>query len=424
VIAAPAYDLGGAVTKAVELLMATFGILDQFILKIHETFLDPNTVGVGDTALGWLKLLVWAPLYFLAMAFVWNLVEAIMYKAKRIGQPGLPLEYIKKCFQILLFATLTIAARSALTNSPMTGDFMGISYGSITAKMDQKTTTAALQPLIALDVVSSYASALGETSALRQQRILEEIAKRDPKAGSTYTNLLLYAYTPVDSVSFADLVKAGWNTVGNLFTAAPQYFGRQLLNMCIMGMTMMALIIVMGAFLYQAARTIILLVFYLKLSTLLTLVVVPFAIGILYFRSMRHAGLAILKHLLILMLVCGSLNAVVQSVFTKKVMTSAAAIAMQSTLKPLTYPVTDQEILMFEAVLDADATMKSLNMPQTPDPTGNLTVQEAVQSCMAMIKVMFIMGTMLVLISRLAELFGGLINGHWDPFQQAAQSAG
>lgn len=421
----PAYDLAGALSKCIDLIMGLYNVLDAFIIQIHDSMV--NGAGVGDGALQWFVMASWVPLMCLAAAFIWNLVEGVVYKAKNMGRDGMPMENIKKCLQIGMFMALTVGARLAFSTDPMNGTWFGISYPTITAPLNSAAVDESIKPLVALDIVVAWSDALRESADLRRQKILEYIGTQDPSVQDTYAKRILYAYGDAQNFKLGIIgwIKAAKDITVSFFKGdliAGQI--RNLVNTAFVGLIGMACIIAMGAFIFQTARTIILLAFYLKLGVLLTMSVVPFAIGVLYFRSLRHMGLAILRQVLVMMIVAGALTGAVKAVFSQEALTRAMAYALRADLAPLSTPVTDRDVIDFKAEIDTAVVVQAVGVVGNPDPLNGVTIRQGFEASLVMIKMMFVLGVMLMVLTKLVDLITGLINGHWDPFQAGAESAG
>lgn len=421
----PAYDLGGALSKFIDLIMGLFGVLDAFIVQLHDSMV--NGAGIGDGALQWLVIASWVPLMCMAAAFVWNVAEGIVHKAKNMGREGVPMENIKKCLQIGMFMALTVGARLAFSTDPANGTWFGISYPTITKSLDATAVEDSIRPLVALDIVTAWADALKESGALRREKIMEYIGTQDLATQDTYAKRILYVTTNGDAnlMGLGDWAGVATNLGAELLNGELVASGaRNLLNSAFMGLIAMACVVAMGAFIFQAARTIILLVFYLKLGVLLTMSVIPFAIGVLYFKSLRHMGLAIIKQVLVLMIVAGALTGAVKTVFSQDALTQAMAAALRANLAPLTSPITDREVMDFKAEIDTAVVNQVLGSPTNPDPLNGLSLQQGFDSALVMIKMMFVLGIMLMILSKIVDVITGLIDGHWDPFQHGAEAAG
>jgi len=421
----PVYDIGGALSKFIDLIMGLYGTLDAFIVQLHDSMV--NGAGIGDGALQWLVYASWVPLMCLAAAFVWNVVEGVVHKAKNMGREGVPMENIKKCLQIGMFMALTVGARLAFSTDPMNGTWFGISYPTITAPLNGSAVEDSIKPLVALDIVVAWGDALKESAALRREKIMEYIGTQDLATKDTYANRLLYVTSngSIDKMSPGDWIGVAMNLGSEMVNGDLLASGaRNLLNTAFVGLIAMACVVAMGAFIFQAARTIILLIFYLKLGVLLTMSILPFAIGVLYFKSLRHMGLAILKQVLVLMIVAGALTGAVKTVFSQDALTQAMAVSLRANLAPLTSPITDREVMDFKAEIDTAVVNEALGASTNPDPLNGLTVQQGFESALVMIKMMFVLGIMLMILSKLIDVITGLIDGHWDPFQHGAEAAG
>lgn len=415
-------------SKMIELLLSLSGILDEFLEKIAETVVYGD--GVGGEALGTFNLLTKVVLLFLGVAFLWNVGEAVLERARHgaSSEHAIPWPQFKKCLHIFLIAMLVTAASATLGRNPKGGNFMGLNYGGVISGLTTSSMKAAMNTLGAVDIVVNWGLCLQEFDADRRERIIQAIAAKDPKAAETYAARLAYVSDPARApLSVVEKVKTAWSA-GKAAAGgqANTLLSRFVVNMLLYGLIFIVITFCTLVFIYQAGRTILLLAFYVKLSALLTMALVPIAIGVLYFERLRHYGTQVLKQLVVLSLVAGILGTAVQTVFSNTLIKQAIVTTMKGELAPYIKAVTDEDISRLETATDIEVmlTMAGASHVMLPDFAGTMSVGQVLGSIAAVIKIMFLLGTMLMIISRLFDLVTEILGGYWDPFAEGSRAAG
>jgi hypothetical protein len=414
--------------KMIELLISLVGILDTFLETIADTII--NGSGVGGGTLGYLNILSTVVFICLCAAFIWNVMEAVVQRARHLGdaEHAIPWKQLKKCVQILILGGLMYGASAVFYKNPKSGAYMGVSYSNIVWGMPTSTMNAAMGTLGAVDIVENWCACLLQFDADRREKVLQAIAVQDPKAGDTYAARVAYVNDPTKApLSLVQKVKATWSAGVTASSYGSLYFMRFLLNICLFGFAGLIVMICTFFFIFQAGRTILILAFYVKLAAILTVTFVPVAIGLLYFERMRHFGIAVLKQIVVLTVVAGILGGAVQTVFSNETIKQAIVIALKSELAPYNGKVTASDIASFETVTDMETvlTMMGANSSSMAmDAAATMSVQQTMASIVGVIKIMFLLGTMLMIIAKLFDLVTGILAGYWDPFAEGSRSAG
>ena len=418
-------------SKIFDLLMSLYDFLQTFLQTVADTIIYKD--GVGGSALSTFSYLTGLILFCLMAAFIWNVGEAVVHRAKFLGEKNaIPWKNLKNCLFILIVATTTVAANAVFTADPMGGSFMGISYPTITAGVQRGPMANALNTVAAVDVVANWEECIQEYGKDRDQKILQYIATKDPDTYATYLKATQINGDQSLSPTVMERLKFIWEgtkvvTQGVVTGSFEQLEAKAMLNLCLYGLMKLVIIILCLLFVYHAGRTIILLAFYVQFSALLSMIVLPAAIGLLYFERMRHAGIAVIKQVVVLMLVAGVMSGAVTAVFSSTNIKTAMTIAMKGELAPYANKITDNDVIAFKAKTLASLESSIVaDIAQSPSYAAAMTmsIQENFASSIAVIKIMFILGTMLMVIGKLFDLVNGALGEFWDPLAEGARAAG
>lgn len=428
------------------LLVQVMSVLDSFLDQMASAVVYGD--GVGGGALSIFKSVTGCIGVFLAGAIIWHIMEGAVSYSKTWRFPW---DNFKQAFLAAIIATFMIGARdvyfTAKTESSLKGaSFYGISYSGMTAGLGTKALQPAMDALAAVDVPQAWAISVYQFNTSRRAAILGAISSQDPATAQTYQNRLNYAAgggktVGLDGSLNGDMMHRAlstgsllWDTAKDLLpggameTALLSAIVNWIVGMCILiGVWICELIFVLFA-----ARTILILAFYLKLASFLAILVLPPAIGTLYFPAIRDYGIRAIRQIVALMVVSGALSGCVQVVFNQQTVSIAMAEALRSAIGPVDGPVKQEDILMFKAVTDAhaaatlagaDAT-KASAMDITDTLFAGLTVEQFFGAALCAIKMMLMLGALLLVLSKLYEVLIGAFEGDFDPLLEGKKAAG
>lgn len=423
------------IEKIFDLLISLYDLMDTFLNTLASTIMWGSVTGndVGIGAVNTMSYLTMLVLFCLTVAFLWNLGEVVVHRAKHLGERGpaaMPWTNIKNIIFIVIVFGTCVRANSIFTNNPMGGSYLGVSYTGVTQGLERKNMTGALQVLAAVDVVSNWVSCLNDFSQDRDQKMLEYIAAKDPGTYQTYMRALQINGNPGISPTMVERLEFAWEGIKELLTTSMAekvaLVAQVGCNLCLYGLTMLVVLLCSLLFVYHAGRTIILLAFYIKLAALLSMIVLPAAIGILYFERLRHAGIAIIKQIIVIMLVSGIMAGAVKTVFSNQNIKTALTVVMQNELNAYANKITDYDFQTFKLKTFVGLEQRLLaDSAPSPQLAAAMTMSpnEAWASCLAVIKIMFILGTMLIVIGKLFDIVNGVLGEMWDPLQEGAKAA-
>lgn len=414
--------------KFFELLLSLNAILDQFIQTISDAVIFGN--GIGDGSLGIFKSLVGIILLALTAAFIWHVYWAVVNLA---NETKTAMHNVRKALFALMCGALMMSARSSFYGDPMNGSWMGLNYKSVVQGISESTMSKAMDTLASVDVVQAWLSCLAEGDAARQEKILQAISAKDPETYQAYLDRLVYVQSGgrvYMGTAWGALVSAK-DQLKRIFNGdAWLFLFRLSVNGFIRAFIGLGVAIAELMFVVMAGRTIVIFAFYVKLATILTLLVIPPALGLMYFEGVvRDLAVRVTKQIVVLMLIAGTMASAVQVVFDQDNIKLAMSLAMESEVGPLDSPVTDADIQAFESRVDMETTMLPLMggdnlVTQYFGNQGTMTVKDAWKQALAMMKMMVILGIMLSILAQLYELFSGLLEGKWDPLAHGSKASG
>lgn len=435
------------------IVQSLFTTLDAFMQKFMDSVVFSSAGGgIGGGAFGLFGGLVGMIGFFLCAAIIWNIGEGVLHWSKS-GET--PWTNIRKVFLGGLLATIAIGAQQTYLGSKTTSGlknatYMGISYSGMTSGLSQQALTPALSAIATVDIPEAWAINVMQYDDVRRDKILAAIAAKDPEAAKTYLNRINYTAgkasldgtkdsgTARTMLSTASLVAATMKDIysGGLTQSAIRLIVNGVISSCILIGVMLCEVV----FACFAARTILVLAFYLKLASLLSLLVLPASLILLYFESLRDFGIRAIRQVIVLLVVANALAACTQAVFNQTTIKAALAESIRDVVGPVDSPVTQEDILGFETLVDENAVgtlMGGLSPSDAKEMSDKveentmnyllfqgMSITDFFHAALCAIKMMMMMGAMLLVLSKFYEVIGNVFEGDFDPLREGKKAAG
>lgn len=408
-----------------------FTELNEMVNLLFRELMVPDSLDFFGIHLGWVLAIA---LTCLAVAFVFNFGEGMV---SWLRDSQWPTQHIKKGLLILVFATLgkTLAPLSTVNPDIENGyrSVLGISYLDMVRPLNDQAVAQSIKAIESVDLVAHWNASLKELRTNRRLFIINELARTDPALAATLTERMQHAKETLGNHAEAGFWAQTWGRLKGVAQLAST-LASALTNSEAwkdLGMTWLkqqiapVVILVVDGILYVSmflvalslAKVFLIYIVSLKLASLMACAILPPMVCLAYFNTLRGFAVRGIKNIIALMIMASLMGTVLRTALSDTNIEHMVAISMSDQLAGADRPITDSDVL----ALKLETSLEQIVGPDANPEDGTfwtgVSIDDLQNSIKSIFRVLFVLGLVGAMLSRLYDLISWSMDGSWDPWR-------